>query len=875
VWILGKPRNRRQAAGLVAAAAMCLTLFVTAKPLYAYIDPGTGGAIFSWLVPLLGFIGVVFLATLRYSWTFIRVVASAFWRHRRWTVPAISVGLAAVIWIAVAQKGKSEKPLPRVSVSHAVEPAAPEPSDAPSKAAPPGPRRRQEPGVARMQAVRRFINEHQNELRPAEGFHLFADDECPGIRRSKYKLGHETRNSFVIDRTTSIRKTLVPADQVRLLFHVGVAFPEGASKRSSFEFKLRATDSEGRESTLMAREWENYHPQDGWQRASIDLRQYTGRELTLSFDVVARRNGPAGGPAGLCLISDPRLADSGRSSTPNVILFSVETLRRDHLSLHGYSRRTSPFLEELAAESIVFEDAYSQSSWTRPSVATMLTGLYPSQHDAKIIFDRLRDSCVLLPEILRGHGYLTAGFCTNDCIAQPAFNYDQGYDLFVDEGYHIADKVTRDILAWLEGVEEDKPFFVFAHLWDPHGPYTAPGHYAEIFDPDYEGPLKDLAPLLPRKLSQLADLTPRDVDYVRARYDGEILYTDAVIRRFVEGLKERGLWDKTLFVLTSDHGEEFREHGGWDHGHNLFPEKLRVPLVMKLPDAKHGGKRIRGLAGGVDIVPTVLSVLDIPVPQGLLGVDLLAGLETSGKTGREFHFAEFWPCAHKVAGPPYYSVVSKRFQYILRQKGDSIEESEEFLFDLTEDPAAQNNLATSRFEVLEEYGAMIRRRYEKGYTLVANGGEGPPVKFTGRVRAEVPIDRLAAVDTEQDDVFAIESGKTALRFELTVQGDRDVLRFQTVPANSPVTITIECDGKEIPPDMVFLGARKERSEALPVEVPFDRCAVDTDPGVLLDYAPGREPGVYIWRNGTPRARTGRSAGAKEETLQNLKDLGYL
>jgi len=795
----------------------------------------------------------------------VPVGAGAFRRHCRRIIPAVAFAVILLVHVAMAQGEDARRP-PDVSATR----------DAGSGTANVSRRNSiQAQAQAQREALCRLIDAHDRDLRPAESFRLFADDEYPGIVRCKYELAQRARSCFILDGTTIITKTVVPQEGQKLCFHVAAVFPESAADGVSVRFGLRASDGSGGEALLFTREWRNHSAQQEWQRACVDLARYVGAPTTLGFSVTTGRGRAVAGAAGVCLLSDPRLVGSKEPSGVNVILCSIETLRRDHLSLYGHRRRTSPFLEELAAESVVFEQAYSQSSWTRPSVASMLTGLYPSQHDARVMFDRLHDSCVLLPEILRGRGYSTAAFCTNGCISRPAFNYDQGYDLFVWERCYLGDRVVRDILGWLDDEAECRPFFVFAHLFDPHAPYKAPGRYEAVFDPEYDGRLKGFAPLHPKKLRWLSDLTPRDEEYIRARYDEEILYTDTVLRRLVEGLKLRGLWDQTLVVVTSDHGEEFREHGGWGHGFNLYPEVLRIPLLVKLPGNAYAGRRVGGPAGTVDIVPTILSALDMAVPDNLLGIDLLGRLGECDRTGRRFHFAEFWPSVGSGAGPPYYSVISDRYQYVLRQKGKTLEQSVEFLFDLAEDPAARHSLVASRPDILKQYAGMIRRRYRRGYTLVANAGRGRPLTFTGRVCAQVPIVRLEGSDTEADDVFTIETGRKSLRFQLTVAGDCDVLFFQTKPGNAPVTVDIDLDGEVVGPDIVFLGPREEHPDAVPVSIPLDRCIADTDPGIVPECAPGERSGIYIWRNGTPRARASRRARPSEETLQTLKDLGYL
>jgi len=640
------------------------------------------------------------------------------------------------------------------------------------------------------------------------------------------------------------------------------------------KFRLYAATGSGDKGLLLEREWSNDGRTASWEEVSVSLADYVTRTVTLEFQVVTQTRGGYDRPVGICLVSDPQLVGPTAPALPNVILISIETLRRDHLGLYGYGRKTSPFLEEMAKEALVFENAYSQSSWTRPSVATILTGLYPSQQGCSSPMDRLADTLVSLPEILREHGYTTAAFCTGHVISRPAFNYCQGFDLFVDEQVRALDQVRCDTLSWLD-VEDRKPFFMFMHTYDPHYPYVAPGHFRDAFaDVDYEGVFKDSTNLTPDLIGKKEPVSPRDVEYIRARYDGEIAYTDAVLRRLAADLKERGLWDNTLLVITSDHGEQLKDHGGWGHAGNLFPEVLRVPLIVKLPGQARGGQRLSGMASGVDIMPTILGAVGAPVPEDLAGIDLLGSSEETGRTGRSFHFAELWGWASPPHRSNHLSVISERFQYISIRRGDGT--TIERLFDLQEDPAAQRDLVAGEPEAVKKYARMVRDRYDqRGYTIAANGDEGEVYTFSGTVQSEAPIVAVEGLRTEEEDSFELDPGKHLLRFELTVANDDDVLRFETEPSNAPVTITVEYKGGKQLPEHVFLGLRKVPAKELPVTVPATRCEVDSDFGIAPNYFLGKQPGLYIWRQGISSKPEEPEARPDEETLRRLKDLGYL
>ncbi len=322
----------------------------------------------------------------------------------------------------------------------------------------------------------------------------------------------------------------------------------------------------------------------------------------------------------------------------NVLLLSIDTLRADGLSCYGNPRPTSPHIDRLATEGIRFAHVLAQSSWTLPSHMTMLTGLYPSVHGCITSpgwsrkLDRLDEAWVTLPEVLRGWGYATAAY-TDGKLLGPAFGFDQGFDVCDDSGGGIR-RVTEKGRAWLErhmAAATEQPFFLFLHCYDVHH-YRPPEEFERRFVRPYEGPLLKLR----RQGSELETrvtsdgfykLGSDDLRYLRDLYDAEIAKTDAVFGGFLEYLSERGLDRSTIVIVTSDHGEEFWEHGGTGHGWTLHQHQLRVPLIIRAPGLIAAGSESGERAGLIDIVPTVLDLLDLPIPAEVQGISLLGYLE--------------------------------------------------------------------------------------------------------------------------------------------------------------------------------------------------------------------------------------------------------
>jgi arylsulfatase A-like enzyme len=255
------------------------------------------------------------------------------------------------------------------------------------------------------------------------------------------------------------------------------------------------------------------------------------------------------------------LSCGGEERPLNLLVIGVDTLRPDHLGCYGYGRETSPRVDRLAAGGVLFTDCVSQSPWTLPSFASLFTSLYPSQHGAMTIVTRMRESFPTLAEILAEEGYAT-GAVINAAVLKSEYGIDRGfhfYDPTPPEG-RLAAGTTRDALEWID--RQEGPFFMFAHYFDPHEPYSPPGAYARLWERAYQGPIGDgfvLREHFPEALGTdfepMRVFTEADWRKIVALYDGEIAYTDSAIGVLLDGLAERRLLDHTLVVFMSDHGE--------------------------------------------------------------------------------------------------------------------------------------------------------------------------------------------------------------------------------------------------------------------------------------------------------------------------------
>ncbi len=320
-----------------------------------------------------------------------------------------------------------------------------------------------------------------------------------------------------------------------------------------------------------------------------------------------------------------QMATPPRAAAPNVFIISVDTLRADHLGCYGYPRATSPVIDRLAVEGVLFERVFAPVPRTTPSLASMMTGLYPRAHGLMTLVHTLAPERITLAEVLAARGYATAAFVPPNVAANSGLN--QGFATYsVHEGKTELDPAMRAegiasaAAAWAEA-HRGAPMFVWLHLLDPHFRYRPPAPYDGQFDPAFTGTF-DLYDRLDRgevskgQVFFQNDLTPRQLEHAVALYDGEIRYTDTAIGQYLDRLRAAGLLDGAVVVLTADHGESLGEHGYFfEHGEYLYDGTLRIPLILKLPGSNAAGRRVRGKAMIQDIMPTVLAavgVTDLP-----------------------------------------------------------------------------------------------------------------------------------------------------------------------------------------------------------------------------------------------------------------------
>jgi arylsulfatase A-like enzyme len=415
---------------------------------------------------------------------------------------------------------------------------------------------------------------------------------------------------------------------------------------------------------------------------------------------------------------------------PCLILIMVDTLRPDWLGGYGNKEVRTPNLDALARDGELFLQTYAQSNNTKPSTASLLTSRYLTEHQAVHKLSVLPDGILTLAEVLGSAGYYCGGIVTNINLA-PIYNFQQGFheylylpptflfganesarrlviygalrqismklshSFYVDNFYRAGETVTGYFDDFLNR-NKAKKFFLFLHYMDPHDPY---------FEHPYNG----------KGYARVAMPNPdkKFVEPFKKNYTQEVEYMDACIGKVMDQLKSSGLYDQSMIVVTSDHGEEFYEHEGWWHGTTLHEEQIRVPLIIKRPAGKNAGKASKAIVNSIDVTPTMLNNAGLQIPPQMRGRVLNDSLEMPDVLLEAYSEADF-------EGNIGQALRIGPWKYILMDPENARKRPAEQLFYLPDDPHEQNNLAASNPEKAAELKALL---LAKAKELAASKGE--------------------------------------------------------------------------------------------------------------------------------------------------------
>jgi arylsulfatase A-like enzyme len=594
-----------------------------------------------------------------------------------------------------------------------------------------------------------------------------------------------------------------------------------------------------------------------WVPVDVDLAGHAGRGREL---VLETHGYEETGEADRAWWGTPALTVDRRA--PLAIIYLVDTLRADHTGVYGYPRRTTPELDAFAGDAVVFDAAIVHASWTKPSVASILTSRLPGQHRAVQLRDPLDASNVTIAQRLDERGWATGAAIANSVIYGAESEFDRGFDVFAglhgDEDRRSklvgADVVVDSALAFLRS-RRGMPTFLYVHTMDPHVPYEPPPPFDRMFEPfpTDEHPAHD-----PRTDYR----EPLDRERMIGQYDGDVAFGDREFGRFVRELKAAGLYEDALVVFLADHGEEFLDHGRWLHGRSLFDELIRVPLVVKFPNQRWAGRRVSEQVQGVDVVPTVLEAMGQPLPGDLAGQPLQRALAGTAKPR-----AALAEISHR--GFVAHGVRTEGDKYIRRFSPDD----DELYFDLARDPKEKTSIADRnprRVRLLEAQ---------------AEAGMSPnPFRYVVRVSG---TGRFALVLETHGWLEGVEAtglgpqerwdlGGNGRRLELRLRprpGAPREIGFNVRPVGAPVTLAGTRDGRPLRPGDVAVGESALRPGAFPFRLPDIESETESDRGLKLFAPPrGGGPDVRVWLALPP----GRKVEELDpSTRERLKALGYV
>ncbi len=414
---------------------------------------------------------------------------------------------------------------------------------------------------------------------------------------------------------------------------------------------------------------------------------------------------------------------SGAERAPDLLMISLDTVRRDHLSIYGYERPTTPGLEAWARTATVFESAFAQDTRTNPSHASMFTGLYPHIHGSQANSRLLPAERITLAEVLSAAGYATGAFVSGVTMKRSMTALDQGFEVW-DEGFDAARRDGGETVerarAWWAGLPEDRPRFLFVHLYDAHGPYLPPARYIASFHSQTSGATVERIPLYQR-VTDSAGIPQTGLNGYVDRYDAALRYLDDLTAALVEATEGR----RTVVVVLSDHGETLGERfHPLDHGGQVFDEQIRIPLIIRA--AGIAPRRVAVPVETIDLFPTILDLLGVESPPSQ-GRTLVPAMHGERIEPREHVFSSARAVSRRHADRGYELDLDRRIRTVRSSRfklieypgvgGDYYE-----LYDLELDPRERRDVLGREPGVAEELRGVLR---EWGQGDVGDPGPSP------------------------------------------------------------------------------------------------------------------------------------------------------
>ena len=416
---------------------------------------------------------------------------------------------------------------------------------------------------------------------------------------------------------------------------------------------------------------------------------------------------------------------------PNVVVLLVDTLRADHLECYGYHRNTAPVLNELAQQGAIFTQCYAPSDYTPASTASLFTGKYPLAHGYLNSHYVLEESHTTLAEIFKREGYTTAGFIANG-LAGKKYHMDQGFDHYFEKNRAPATELAAAAAAFIEA-QADEPFFMYMHFLDVHDPYRIPAQYHSKFaDPaTFVHAMQDTLQLEQFVMSAWWDVVQRWKDPNLGReqieayfsdytqlYDASISYWDESLGTLLASLRAQGIDQNTIIVVTSDHGEQFLEHGYFGHGNSGYQVGLHIPFILYDPLSRQiAGLQMGDLVNAIDILPTLLARLGVEIPAAVQGQERWSLLESGGQSGATLGTTgEIYTEGTFMSNRPFSTLIQTYRQGEWKLLLDRLRDTKE-LYHIGEDPGERRDRFAAEPETAARLYGKMRAYYNKNLKL--------------------------------------------------------------------------------------------------------------------------------------------------------------
>jgi arylsulfatase A-like enzyme len=574
-----------------------------------------------------------------------------------------------------------------------------------------------------------------------------------------------------------------------------------------------------------------------WRDADLDLGALPAGPAVLEL--------AASGPPGRLHLGELRVLRREADPRPNVVLYVIDCLRADHVGAYGYARRTTPRLDALAREGVLFEDVTACAAWTKPSTACLFTSRPATEHGAQTVDDRLDEAHVTLAEAFGAAGYSTAAFVDNPFVSSRSFGLAQGFDRVAQvaraaRGANINDleaeavHLTRRADGWLRR-HSDERFFAYVHSLDLHAAYR--------WRPGFSG-----------RFARRETATELDL------YDGELAANDAQLGALADLLRGRGLLGRTVLAVTADHGEEFGEHGTTRHGASLFQTLLRVPLVVLAPGGPRG-LRVPAPVGNVDVAPTLLDLSGVPRPPAFSGLSLRPLM--SGRPappGRTLVAAQL--------GPRNVIYAARRGRHkAVRQL---LPTPARLLFDLAADPDERRDLSgeapSEGRALLAELDQLVQRG-QTGWHIIVGPPSGPGM-LELRVRASGRIEDVQRFSLDLEDRLERSGDGRSLAYRFEPEGQPRHLVLRTAPAGGALDLELRLAGRPVPPSALRVGPLLAPAPAARLEAGQALVPVSGVPP-LIESRDGLARVFYVAPGASPKAVI------DTELEQSLRALGYI